>query len=113
MMNVPTQRRYPREVVERGVRLVLEMRDQSPKRSGSVQEVGELLGVHPQTLRRWLREAQAERMRCASTEITETELIRQLKKENAELRRKNNVLKTAVAMFASELSAGDVSNHLT
>ncbi|MFD5063834.1 MULTISPECIES: transposase [unclassified Streptomyces] len=101
---MPAQRRYSREVIERGVQLVLEIREESPKRSGVMREVGELLGVHPEALRHWVRKAEAEDKHRARVINTDAELIRRLEKENAELRRTNSVLKAAAAMFASELN---------
>lgn len=101
---MPAQRRYSREVIERGVQLVLEMREESPKRPGVVREVGELLGVHPEALRHWVRKAEAEGTSRSRVSSADAELIRKLEKENSELRRANSVLKAAAAMFASELS---------
>ncbi|MFE2711944.1 transposase [Streptomyces mirabilis] len=101
---MPAQRRYSQEVIERGVQLVLELREESPKRSGVMREVGELLGVHPEALRHWVRKAEAEGTGRRQITSTDAELIRRLEKENAELRRTNSVLKAAAAMFASELN---------
>ncbi|MYQ90223.1 transposase [Streptomyces sp. SID4946] len=102
---MPAHRKYPQEVVERGVQLVLEIKEQSPERTGVVQEVGELLGIHPEALRHWVRKAQAEGRGNTATRITDAELIRLLQKEIMELRRKNTVLKAAAAIFASDLNA--------
>ncbi|MFD3880451.1 transposase [Streptomyces microflavus] len=98
------QRKYSREVIERGVQLVLEMREESPNRSGVIREVGELLGIHPEALRHWVRKAEAEGGRRAGINRTDAELIRKLERENSELRRVNSVLKAAAAIFASELN---------
>ncbi|WP_442805883.1 transposase [Streptomyces sp. NBC_01341] len=102
---MPAHRKYPQEVIERGVQLVLEMRERSPDRSGVVQEVGELLGIHPEALRHWVRKAQTEGRGGTASQITDAELIRLLQKEIMELRRKNTVLKAAATMFASDLNA--------
>ncbi|WP_097966736.1 transposase [Streptomyces sp. or20] len=101
---MPAHRRYSREVIERGVQLVLEMREESPKRSGVMREVGELLGVHPEALRHWVRKAEVKGERRVGVASSDAELIRRLEKENAELRRANGVLKAAATMFASELN---------
>ncbi|MEU5639227.1 transposase [Streptomyces milbemycinicus] len=100
---MPAQRKYSREIIERGVQLVLEIREETPGRSGVVREVGELLGVHPEALRHWVRKAQKEGPHRTTLTSSDAELIRRLEKENAELRHANNVLKAAAAMFASEL----------
>jgi transposase len=82
------------------------MREETPGRSGVVREVGELLGVHPEALRHWVRKAQADGSRRQKISSPDADLIRKLEKENAELRRANSVLKAAAAMFASELKPG-------
>ncbi|MFC8803914.1 transposase [Streptomyces enissocaesilis] len=103
---MPAQRRYSQEVIDRGVQLVLEMKEESPGRSGVMREVGELLGIHPEALRHWVRKAQTEGSGHPKVSKDDAELIRKLEKENAELRRANSVLKAAAAMFASELNSG-------
>ncbi|MFD9778353.1 transposase [[Kitasatospora] papulosa] len=100
---MPAHRRYSREVIERGVQMVFEMREDSPKRSGVMREVGERLGVHPEALRHWVRKAEAEGVRRAKNTGADADVIRKLEKENAELRRTVAVLKAAAALFASEL----------
>jgi transposase len=84
--------------MERGVRLALE--------SGRpVAQIAHDLGIsHPETLRRRVRQAQAdagERGDMLTTQ--EREEIRQLRKENFELRRANEILKSASLFFAREL----------
>ena len=94
---MPRPRKYPDELMERGVRLALE--------SGRpVAQIAHDLGMHPETLRRRVRQAQADagqRRDMLSTE--EREEIRKLRKENYELRRANEILKSASVFFAKEL----------
>lgn len=90
-------RKYPDELTERGVRLALE--------SGRpVAQVARDLGMHPETLRRRVRQAQADagdRRDLFSTE--EREEIRELRGENFELRRAKEILKAASVFFAKQL----------
>ena len=90
-------KKYPKELMERGVRLALE--------SGRpIAVVARDLGMHPETLRRHVRQAQADagdRPGLLSSE--EREEIRELRRENFELRRANEILKAASLFFAKEL----------
>ncbi len=94
---MPRGRKYPQELMDRGVRLALE--SQRP-----VAQVAADLGVHPEALRKRVRQAQADsgqRPDLLSSE--EREEIRKLRKENYELRRANEILKSASLFFAREL----------
>jgi transposase len=90
-------KKYPDELIARGVRLALE--------SGRpIAQVAKDLGMHPETLRRRVRQSQAD----SGSELPsadEREEIRQLKRENFELRRANEILKAASVFFATELDA--------
>ncbi len=90
-------REYPDELRERAVRLVRE--------SGRpIAQIARDLGVHREALRGWVRQAQADdgsRPELPST--AEREEIKALRRENAELRRANDILKAASAFFAAEL----------
>src|SRR3712207_6991516 len=89
--------KYPAELRERGVRLVFE--------SGRpIAQVARDLGVHRETLRLWVRQAEADSGR-RSDRLTsaERERLRELERENRELRRANEILKAASAFFATEL----------
>jgi transposase len=90
-------RKYPEELLERGVRLVFE--------SGRpIAHVAADLGVGAETLRKRVRQAKAdsgERTDVVTTQ--EREEIRRLRRENFELRRANEILKAASVFFAKEL----------
>ena len=94
---MPRGTKYPRELMDRGVRLALES-------DRPIAEVARDLGVHPEALRKRVRQAQADaglRKDMLSTE--EREEIRALRKEVFELRRANAILKEASVFFAKEL----------
>ena len=90
-------RKYPTELRERAVRLVLE--------SGRpIAHIAQDLGVHREALRQWVRQAEADQGRRSDRPTTaEQEELKRLRKENAELRRANEILKAASAFFAAEL----------
>ncbi len=92
-------RKYPREVLERGARVVIE--------SGRpIADVARDLGVPPETLRRHVRQVEADKGLCADLPTAaEREEIKQLRRENFELRRANEILKAASVFFAIELDA--------
>jgi transposase len=89
--------KYPDELRERGVRLVFE--------SGRpIAHVARDLGVHRETLRLWVRQAEADSgARNDRLTSAERERMKQLEREVRELRRANEILKAASAFFASEL----------
>ncbi|WP_327026086.1 transposase [Micromonospora sp. NBC_01739] len=96
---MPAPRKYPDELRQRAVRLY---RESDPK--PVIKRLAEQLGVHPEALRNWIRQDEAdhgERFDRPTTD--EVEELRRLRKENAELRRANEILKAASAFFASEL----------
>ncbi len=90
-------RKYPDELRERGVRLVFE--------SGRpIAHVARDLGVNPETLRNWVRQAEADAgARTDRLSSEERERLKQLERENRELRKANEILKAASVFFATEL----------
>jgi transposase len=96
-------RKYPDEVRDRAVRLVLDMAESAGSVSGGCRRVGEELGINADTLRGWVKQAQVDSGSRRGTTTADAGRVRQLEKENAELRRANAILRTASAFFASEL----------
>lgn len=92
-------RKYPVELRERAVRLY---RESDPK--PVIRRLAEQLNVHPEALRNWIRQAQAddgERVDRPTTQMIEEN--RRLLAENRELKRVNEVLRAASAYFAAEI----------
>jgi transposase len=91
------KRKYPEELLERGARMVFE--------SGRpIAHVARDLGVHHETLRKWVRQIEAdEGKRSELLSSDERERLKTLERENRELRRANEILKSASAFFAAEL----------
>jgi transposase len=96
-------RKYPDEVRDRAVRLVLDIAESAGSVSGACRRVGEELGINPDTLRGWVKQAQIGNGSRPGTTTADAARIRQLEKDNAELRRANAILRTASAFFAAEL----------
>ena len=94
---MPRGRKYPQELIDRGVRLTIE--------SGRpVSQVAAELGLPAETLRKRVRQAEADQgLRPDLPSSEEREEIRQLKREVAELRKANEILRAASLFFAKEL----------
>ena len=95
---MPRPRKYPKELIERGVRLAIE--------SGRpVAHVAQDIGLPSETLRKAVRQAEADQgLRDMPTSEERAE-IRALRREVSELRRANEILKAASVFFATELDA--------
>lgn len=90
-------KKYPDELVQRGVRLALESKR-------PIAHVAKDLGMHPETLRKKVRQAQADSgARPDLPTSEEREEIKRLRAENFELRRANEILKSASVFFATQL----------
>jgi transposase len=93
---MPRPRKYPEELVERGIRLVFE--------SGRpIAHVAADLGLPSETLRKRVRQAEVDEGRRQGLSSDEREEIRKLRKEVSELRRANEILRSASLFFAREL----------
>src|SRR5688500_17179926 len=95
--------KYPEEVRERAVRLVWEWRRERHVTTGGVNPVATQLGINKETLRNWVRKADIDAGTRPGTTTEDRERIAQLERENRELRRANEILKSASAFFAAEL----------
>jgi transposase len=99
----PFQRRYPPELRERAVRLVAETIAEAGERHGAVTKVARQLGIGTESLRTWLRQAEIDTGERPGLSSEERERLKELERENRELRRANEILKAASAFFAREL----------
>ena len=97
------QSRYPQELRERAIRLVQEHRQEYPSEWAAITSIAEKLGVGREALRLWLRRSQVDHHQRPGTTTAERERLRELERENRELRRANEILKAASAFFAREL----------
>jgi len=99
-------KRYPREVRERSVALVLEHQGEHSSQWACIESIAAKSGMTPETLRRWVRQAEIDGGLSAGLTTGEKQQIKELKRENRELRRTNEILKAASAFFARELDPG-------
>lgn len=100
---MPAPKKYPDELRERAVRMVFEMRERTGQRKGAIARVGEQLGINPETLRNWINAAEVDAGQRPGITTEDRQRIAELERENRELRRANEILKTASAFFAREL----------
>jgi transposase len=99
----PSQRRYPPELRERAVRMVLETIEQTGERFGVITRVARQLGIGSESLRTWVRQAEVDGGRRPGVTSEERRRVAELERDNRELRRANEILKAASAFFAREL----------
>ena len=96
--------KYPPELKERAVRLVFESKDEYPSEFEAIRSIASKLGIgSSETLRKWVRRAEIDGGTRPGKTTAEIAEIRELKKEVTELRRANEILKSASAFFAAEL----------
>ena len=99
----PTTRRYSDGEKKQAVRLVRQLRAELGTDHGTVQRVADQLGIGPESLRAWVRQADIDAGAKPGVTSAEAARIKELEQENRELRRANAILKTASAFFAAEL----------
>ncbi len=83
------QRRYPEELRDRAVKMVSEIRERDGKGNGELARVGRQLGVHPEALRSWLKQAEIDGGERPGTTTGDKQRITELEREVRELRRAN------------------------
>ena len=88
---------------ERAVRLVFETAAEQGEWHGAVGKVSKQLGIGPESLRHWVHQAEIERGTRAGLTTEERDRIKELERENRELRRANEILKSAAVFFGAEL----------
>lgn len=94
------QSKYPAEVRERAVRLVLEQREQHQSEWAAISSIAVKLGLKPETLRLWLRKAERDAGKRPGLTTSDRERLKELERENRELKRANEILRKASAYFA-------------
>src|ERR1700712_1715668 len=95
--------RHPREVRERAVALVFEEVGQYSSQWEAIRSISGKVGVSAESLRRWVRQAETDAGARPGVTTTESQRLRELERENRELRRANEILKAASIFFAREL----------
>ena len=95
-----TSKRYSPEVQERAVRLVFEHEGEHESQWAAIGSMAAKIGCTAETLRKWVRQAERDRGRRAGLSTTERDRLKELERENRELKRANEILRKASAFFA-------------
>lgn len=103
MASLPKGQRHPVELRERAVRMVFEHQHEYPSQWKAIGSVAEKLDINRETLRLWVRRAEVDEGQRPGLSTDERARMRELERENKELRRANGILKAASAFFAREL----------
>lgn len=96
-------RRFPREVRERAIRMVFEHTEEHSSQWATIQSIAGKIGMSPETLRKWVRQAERDGGLRPGLTTDERSRMKELERENRELRRANEILKSAAAFFGAEL----------
>jgi len=99
----PTTRRYTKQEKDQAVRLVFQLRKELGTSQGTVIRVADQLGYGAESVRRWVSQAEIDSGDAGGMSTVDRARLKRLEQENRELRRANQILKSASAFFAAEL----------
>lgn len=92
--------KYSPELRERAVRMVFEHVGEHPSQWATIKSVAEKLGCTTEALRRWVRQAERDTGQRPGLTTADQQRVKELARENRELKRANDILRTASAFFA-------------
>ena len=95
-----TLKRYSPEVRERAVRMVFEHQHEHDSQWAAIESISAKIGCTAETLRRWVRQSEIDLGERGGISTSERERLKELERENQELKRANEILRTASAFFA-------------
>ena len=94
-------RKYSEELRERATRMAMDARANPATAPGAIKRIADQLGVHPEALRTWVRQAEIDDGVRPGTTTDDAQRLADLEREVRELRRANEILKTSAAFFAA------------
>jgi transposase len=92
--------RYSPEVRERAVRLVFEHQGEHDSQWAAIGSIANKIGCTAETLRKWVRQAERDQGKRSGLSSSEGDRLKELERENRELKRANEILRKASAFFA-------------
>jgi len=92
--------KFSPEVRERAVRMVQEHRGEYPSLWAAIESIAPKIGCVPQTLSEWVKRAEVDAGMRVGVTTSEAQRVKELERENRELRKANEILKLASAFFA-------------
>jgi transposase len=92
--------RYSPELRERAVRMVFDHTHEHPSQWATIRSVAEKIGCTVEALRRWVRQAERDAGHRPGLTTDERQQLKDLRRENFELKRANEILRKASAFFA-------------
>ncbi|MBP1779050.1 MAG: transposase orfA family [candidate division NC10 bacterium] len=95
-----TSKRYSPEVQERAVRLVFEHEREHESQWAAIGSIASKIGCTAETLRKWVRQAERDQGKRSGLSSSERDRLKELERENRELKRANEILRKASAFFA-------------
>jgi transposase len=95
-----TSKRYSPEVQERAVRLVFEQAGEHDSQWAAIGSIASKIGCTAETLRKWVRQAERDQGKRSGLSSSERDRLKELERENRELKRANEILRKASAFFA-------------
>ena len=95
-----TSKRYSPEVQERAVRLVFEQQGEHESQWAAIGAIASKIGCTAETLRKWVRQAERDQGKRGGLASSERDRLKELERENRELKRANEILRKASAFFA-------------
>src|SRR5678815_720112 len=95
-----TSKRYSPEIRERAVRLVFEHQGEYESQWAAIGSIASKIGCTGETLRRWVRQAERDQGKRSGLSSSERDRLKELERENRELKRANEILRKASAFFA-------------
>ena len=94
-------KKYSDELRGRATRMPLEARRDPATSTGAIKRIADQLGIHPEALRTWVRQAEIDGGLRPGTTSEEASRVVELEREVRELRRANEILRTSAAFFAA------------